>query len=105
MTEEPGGETALLRLGPGGGERGGSEVDARHVQAAVGAHQHVFTGAAADVQHPAVDRTGVGQGEERRLRPADVPRGPLPGVQLVGLPPEPEPVMFFDTPCLRYDDV
>jgi hypothetical protein len=64
----------------------------------------VFTGAAADVQHPAAERTGVGQGEERRLWLADVPRGPLPGVQLVGLP-EPGPVTFFDTPCLRYDEV
>src|SRR5215207_516840 len=34
----------------------------------------MLAGSAADVQHPAPDGTCVGQGEERRLGPADVPR-------------------------------
>jgi hypothetical protein len=47
----------------------------------------VLAGATTDVQHPAADHAGLGQGEERRLRAANVPRGPLPSAELIGLLP------------------
>jgi hypothetical protein len=54
----------------------GSRVSIRHpsvnasgIQAEASGHQRVFTGAAADVEHPAADRARFGPGEKRRLGP------------------------------------
>jgi AbrB family looped-hinge helix DNA binding protein len=68
------GDASVGGLGPGrlDGER--RDIDARHVGAVRGGEQRLLAGPAAGVEEPAGQQALLGEADERRLRPPDVPR-------------------------------
>lgn len=74
-TQEPRGQPTGARLRFGGAQGGGGEVDTGGVQAERGGHEDVLSGSAADVEHPALNGTLVGEGAESRLGPAEIQCG------------------------------
>src|SRR5262249_44229493 len=82
---EPRGQAALGRFRAGPRNRGRRNVDAGDIGATTGCQQRVLAGAEASVEKAASQAALGGEPDNRRLRPADVPRGRRGG-RVAGVP-------------------
>ena len=80
-------EPTLGRLPPRLRQRGRSHVDADGRQSQRGQLERVLTSTATDVEHPAGERTAIGEPNHRRLRATDIPGRRPVLIRAVPVPP------------------